>query len=110
MAEVDLDALEARLSPRPGRREPDWDTDDAERWLRDLIAECRRLKRVVALAGRWDDHLSGCRMWRHEVERVGTLRICSGRDTLVADEECLCGYEEFRAALDEAPAALLREP
>lgn len=60
---------------------------------------------LVAAARRWDDHLPGCGMWRHEVEHLGQLLICSGKDTLLVDEECTCGYDEFMAklaALDEA--------
>lgn len=60
---------------------------------------------LVAAVRRWDDHLPGCRMWRHEVQHVGQLLICSGKDTLVVDEDCSCGYEEFvakLAVLDEA--------
>jgi len=50
MADLDLDAIEAALAPAAGHTEPGWDTEDAERWLRALVAEVRRLRTEVAKA------------------------------------------------------------
>lgn len=66
--------------------------------------EADALADALEAAERWDDHLPGCAMWRHEVEHLGQLLICSGRDTLVVDEDCTCGYDEFRAKVDHLDA------
>lgn len=133
MPDLDLDAIEAALTPRPGR-EPGWDTEDAERWLCELIALCRaqrvELERAERRVAELDAEAQREAMVADQIleraeraERVETaaremLRFgehegpCTNHDDASGTESCELHAEAFerrQAALRAALAALDEE-